>query len=373
MRILYDHQAFTGKKFGGVARYFYGLMRTFHDQNIKAYSSILFSNNQYIQSDKDFQVTPIPIIGNGRLSNLLFSQINRVISGLHILGRHYDVFHTTFFHPYFLPIIGKKPFVLTYHDLIKEKFGDKYAHLDHIGTKSKKKLLERASAIIAVSHCTKNDLVEIYNVNPEKITVVYHATNFGKIAPAPNFSIQTPAHYFLYVGARNDYKNFPLFLEAFQKLHIKYPDVHLICAGGGKFSPAEKEEMSRLKIQNAVHFFDINDEILYRLYQNAIAFVYPSLYEGFGIPILEAFACQCPVLLSNASCFPEVAQQAALYFEPDSSISMANQMERVFQEEALRQQLIQNGNQRALHFSPEKVAQETMAVYQKVVAEKKTL
>jgi glycosyltransferase involved in cell wall biosynthesis len=129
--------------------------------------------------------------------------------------------------------------------------------------------------------------------------------------------------------------------------------------------------MERLKIQDAVHFYDIDDEILYRLYQNAIAFVYPSLYEGFGIPILEAFACQCPVLLSNASCFPEVAQQAALYFEPESSISMANQMERVFQDEALRKQLIQNGNKRALDFSPEKVAQETMAVYQKVVADRK--
>lgn len=371
MRILYDHQAFTGKKFGGVARYFYGLMRTFRDQNITAYSSVLFSNNQYIQSDKDFQVTPIPTLRNERFSNLLFSQINRVVSGLHILGRQYDVFHATFFHPYFLPIIGNKPLVLTYHDLIKEKFGEKYAHVDHIGTESKKKLLNRASAIIAVSHCTKNDLVEIYQVNPEKITVVYHATNFGKIAPSPDFIIQTPKHYFLYVGARNDYKNFPLFLEAFQKVHTKYPEIQLICAGGGMFSKAEKEEMNRLKIQNFVHFYDINDEILYRLYQNAIAFVYPSLYEGFGIPILEAFACQCPVLLSNASCFPEVAQQAALYFEPDSSISMANQMERVYQEEALRQQLIQNGTKRAQDFSPEKVAKETMAVYQKVVAGKK--
>ncbi len=371
MRILFDHQAFTGNKYGGVARYFHQLMTNLRKKGHRVRLSLWISHNVYLDQDPNIRVWKAPLWLGKKWSNLLFSQLNRLASTLWLLSRQYDLVHITFFHDYFLHFIGNKPFVLTYHDLIKEKFGTRYLNLDNANFEQKKKLLDRASAIIAVSHHTKQDLIDIFQIPAHKITVIHHACVFGKNPPDDSIQVVTPPHYFLYVGARNDYKNFPSFLQAFQLIALKYPEIQLICAGGGNFNRAEQKLIHGLDLQNRVEFRDFQeDEILYRLYQQAIAFVYPSLYEGFGIPILEAFAAQCPVLLSNASCFPEVAQAAALYFDPQVPQSIANQMERIWIEQHLRDQLIASGKERLKDFSQEKLAQQTIAVYQQVLQDK---
>lgn len=370
MRILFDHQAFTGNKYGGVARYFYQLMTNLRQRGHTVRLSLWISHNVYLDQNPHFRVWKAPMWLGRKWSNLLFSQLNRLASTLWLISRQYDLVHITFFHDYFLYFIGKKPFVLTYHDLIKEKFGNQYLNLDNATFEQKKNLLERAAAVIAVSNHTKQDLIEIFQIPAEKITVIHHACVFGKKPPASSVKVQTPPHYFLYVGARNDYKNFPTFLKAFQIIAEKYPDIQLICAGGGCFSDGEKYLIQKLGLQNRVEHRDFKqDDILYRLYQQAIAFVYPSLYEGFGIPILEAFAAGCPVLLSNASCFPEVAQSGALYFDPYSPVSIANQMERIWMEGTLRDQIIANGQIRILDFSQEKLTEQTLQVYQRVLAQ----
>jgi glycosyltransferase involved in cell wall biosynthesis len=119
--------------------------------------------------------------------------------------------------------------------------------------------------------------------------------------------------------------------------------------------------------EQVLHYEIQNDEVLYRVYQKAIAFVYPSLYEGFGIPILEAFACGCPVALSDRSCFPEVAQNAAIYFNPDNLESIAFGVERLIDSAELRLNLVKKGYQRLKDFSPENTAKKTLDVYRSVL------
>jgi glycosyltransferase involved in cell wall biosynthesis len=369
MKILYDHQAFTGTRFGGVARYFFDLMTSLRRKGIKAQLSIQFSNNDYLLSSNEFRVQSFGYFLGYMRTNMLVSQLNRLWSSVQIWRKNYDVFHPTFFHPYFLKFIGNKPFVLTYHDAIKEKFGDKYSHLDNASKEQKQILLDRAAQVIAVSENTKQDLIELFRIEPDKITVVHHATHFRNLAVPANFQIETPDKYLLYVGVRGTYKNFGPFVTAIAPLLKKYPKIHLVCAGGGEFTQEEQALLTKLGLTSQVNYQAItSDFTLYRLYQQALAFVYPSLYEGFGIPILEAFAAGCPVVLSNTSCFPEVAQGAALYFDPQSEDSICQQIEQIIIDDNLRQSLRQKGYGRQQDFSPEKVASETMQVYQQVVA-----
>lgn len=369
MKILYDHQAFAASRFGGVARYFYNLMTALQQKGIDVRLSIRYSNNYYLLQSNRFTAQPFRYFLGYMKTSILISQINRTWSCLQVVRRDYDLFHPTFFHPYFLWFIGDKPYVVTYHDVIKEKFGNRFGHVDNEPKRKKQKILDRAAHIIAVSQNTKNDLVDIFQIDPVRITVIHHATNFRELSVPDTFQIQTPDTYLLYVGDRSSYKNFNPFLNAFAPVLKKYAHIQLVCAGGGLFNSEEKQLIEQLDLTGRVLHYSADDFTLYRLYQHALAFVYPSLYEGFGMPILEAFAAGCPVVLSNTSCFPEVAQDAALYFDPESETSIQEQIETIILNEQLRQSLRQKGYKRQLAFSSEKMVNQTLQVYQRAIAQ----
>ncbi|GAB3896300.1 glycosyltransferase family 1 protein [Larkinella knui] len=365
MKILFDHQAFTGVRYGGVSRYFYDLMVSLQQKGVETHLSLLFSNNAYLLESDAFRVQSFRYFLGFMPTNRLFSQVNRLWSVTQLMRNHYDVFHPTFFHPYFLTYT-QKPVVLTYHDAIKDKFAEQFGHIDNASKELKQKLFDRSAQVIAVSENTKKDLIELFKIKPEKITVVYHATAFQNLKVPETFQIQVPEAYLLYVGARNDYKNFIPFLKAVAVILQKYRHVQLICAGGGSFNEEETQWIQQLGLTDRISQRNIDDFTLFRLYQQALAFVYPSLYEGFGIPILEAFAAGCPVILSRASCFPEVAGEAALYFDPESASDLQQQIEKVILDDSLRQSFIQKGHERGQFFSLEKMASQTLQVYQRI-------
>jgi glycosyltransferase involved in cell wall biosynthesis len=364
MRILYDHQAFTGTIYGGVSRYFADLMGNLSTNGHAVNLATGFSNNLYLQNQRYFKGKPYTYFLGYRWTCTILSHLNRLGAATNLLGKKFDVFHPTFYSPYFLDFIGEKPFIITYHDAIKDKFGEKYGHLDNVSKEVKKKLLTKAAKVIAVSENTKKDLVEVFDIEEDKIVVIYHATNFHEIQPIGVANL--PAKYLLYVGSRNDYKQFIPFVEATAEL-LKTENISLLCSGGGEFTTEENEAIQKLGISHLISQRKVNDSELKTLYQNALAFVYPSKYEGFGIPILEAFASDCPVVLSDSSCFPEVAQNAALYFDPESQISIADAVEQVITNADLRADLITKGRKRFADFSIDKMTQQTLAVYESVI------
>ena len=361
MKVLFDHQIFLWQKFGGISRYFVELM-TRLPEDVQVSNSLLFTRNEYLKgSERNLNKGLGLSIPEFRGKIRVLNKFEKLNSFYNLKKGDYDIFHPTYYDSYFLSNI-KKPFVLTVHDLIHEKFS--YLSADKKLLNCKKKLISRADKIIAISNCTKNDLIDIYNVPEERIEIVYHGSNLP--IKEDSTYLNLPENYILFTGQRGGYKNFDNFVKAFAVIHQKYPEIELICTGA-KFNPSELELLKSLGILNVTNSYYVSDSELTTLYRNALCFVFPSLYEGFGIPILEAFNAACPIVLSDASCFPEIAKDAGLYFEPNNIESMVNAIERVIEDKDLREDLKSKGFARANLFSWDKMAIETYNVYKSLV------
>ncbi len=292
-------------------------------------------------------------------------QKNRIIKELQ-LG-NYDIFHPTFFDHYFLPHLNGKPFVLTIHDMIPELYPQYFDSEKNGQIIGKRKLAPLASAIIAVSEKTKEDVIRILGVPDEKVHVVYHGCSFPMVEHT--LSIYN-FPYILYVGDRNIYKNFDLFVHEVAKNLIRHPELKVVCTGRA-FNSRELSMLEDLGITDRFlqHWVKTDDEF-YSLYHHAACFVYPSEYEGFGIPILEAYKADCPVFLNHASCFPEIAGDAAIYFtlKRDES-NLAEVMEDFLaMDDAQIESLKQRQRERLNLYSWEKSALQLAKVYESVLA-----
>lgn len=364
MKIIYDHQIFWYQKYGGISKYFAELMNSAKKNNLFDFDlSTKFSNNKYIEN-KSFssakQFFPeVEFTGK----RTLFSPLNYLNqkNTLKLLNSNkFDLFHPTYFQDYYLNKT-KIPFVLTVHDLTMEKF-NKYFSKKVVFRNEKYKLFKKSNRLITVSKKTKHDLIEIYDLNKNNIDVVYHGVLKFKLEKIDNL----PKKYILFVGGRGLYKNFDFFVKSISKLLIKDKDLHLICVGE-KFSENELKLFNELKISNKLKQISATESELAYLYKNAKLFVFPSLYEGFGLPILEAMQYGCPVALSNASCFPEIAQNSAVYFDPKNKESILESVSKVLYEEKKRNLLIKRGLKREKDFSWDKCAKETKKVYEKAI------
>ncbi|WP_041611367.1 glycosyltransferase family 4 protein [Treponema primitia] len=355
MKILYDHQVFSWQKFGGISRYFYELMM--HSQGLFDYElSGIFSDNEYMGTLKTYKnfLIPYQFKGKQRIVNTL----NRTQSINLIKKAKYDIIHPTYYDPYILKLkkTNRIPLIIDVHDMIYEKFPKNFRNPQKV-INNKRKYFIRADKIVATSEKTKEDLLSIYSDIPEnKIVVIYRGNTF----PVNNIE-QEKERYLLFTGSRHGYKNFNNFIIAIAPLMNKY-NLKLICTGQ-KFSNKEMRLFENYKIENMVFCKMVTDCELIELYRKASAFIFPSLYEGFGLPILEAFSSGCPIILSNSSCFPEIAGDAAEYFDPCSLEDMRVVIEKVITSSSLREQLISKGKERVKQFSWERCANETAQVY----------
>ena len=262
----------------------------------------------------------------------------------------FDLFHPTYYDPYFLSDLKDKPFVLTVYDLIHERLSGEFPDLQQDVAEQKILLMEKSEKIIAISKNTKRDLVEIYGIPEEKVAVIYLGCSQLIGTKPPKDKLTAPNRYILFVGHRASYKNFDKLLNAVAPLLESDPELFLVCAGGKPLKPVETKKMVKLGIRGQVLQYQVKDQGLAELYRRALFFVFPSRYEGFGLPILEAFSSRCPVVLSNTSSMPEIAGEAALYFDPESEGSMSEALRRLIEDEPLRKELQSLGEKKGRNF-----------------------
>jgi len=267
--------------------------------------------------------------------------------------------------------------VATIHDVIPYIYPETSTKLDWLIYRFWLPLaVRRLDAIITDSQQSKEDIVRYLPVKEENVFVIpcaasanYRPLERAEVkATIERYDINFP--YILYVGSLESRKNLPRLLEAYNRFHQQFPKWKLVIVGARKwkFSPIF-ETVQRLGLQSHVHFTGyVEEEDLPALYNGAELFVFPSLYEGFGLPVLEAMACGTPVITSNSSSLPEVAGDAALLIDPYDVDAIAGAMKQVLSDPALASTMRKKGLDRAQQFTWERTARETLAVYEQVLA-----
>jgi len=366
MKIAFDYQIFSMQSFGGISRYFNSLALKFSklDHNIKIFAGI--HRNKYLSS------LPKPIVKGYELTKYpprsakLFLLANHYLTNHQIQQWRPDLIHETYY-SISNSSSNKLPRIVTAYDMVHELFPKQFKKKEHI-TQKKISTFNRADHIISISHNTKKDLVKFFDIPPEKITVVHLACDIFNQTNSNLINSSYTKPFLLYVGARKGYKNFNRFLEAISKSQKLINDFDIVAFGGGILSFKENALIDSLGFKkDQVKQIGGDDSVLATLYQEATAFIYPSLYEGFGIPLLEAMAYECPVISSNTSSLPEVVGEAGEYFNPEEIESIKLSIENVVYSPSRTLALKAKGLERINHFSWEKCAQDTLKVYRTLV------
>lgn len=372
MNILVHPQTFNLQKYGGVSRYYTEILSILSVNNkvqIPLYgtSNIYYNESTLVTFRQKIYALYIEILEKLGIRTLeKTKQRNDCFFKKTVVKQDFDLLIPTYYDVDFLKYMGLKPFVLTVYDMIYELFPQYFIEdkaLISTIVFNKLLLMEKATRIIAVSENTKRDIIKIYpHLDESKIDVVYHGCSV-------NFSskgiVSLPKKYILFVGTRANYKNFNFLVNAIKEILKANSDLFLLCAGGGSFDTKEKKYIQELGLNRQIIYRDFMEYELGDYYKNAICFVFPSLYEGFGIPVLESMACGCPVVLANHSAFPEVAGDAGVYFELGNLEDLKNKIQSLIQNEALREKFSLKGLTQIKKFSWEKASKECFNVYKK--------
>lgn len=381
MRILFDSQAFTMQTHGGVSRSFVELYK-YLPKDIEARISVHESDNVYIK--EVVNVNPKGYIFDHFICRYRFPGKWRLHVWTDTFRKHkyypeynnnrtiedlqrgdFDIFHPTFFNNYFLPYLQGKPFVLTIHDMIPELY-PQYFRQDDFQIVMKRKLAPLANAIIAVSENTKKDITKLLGIPEEKIHVIYHGCSLPTIGKT---SCLFSFPYILFVGNRFGYKNFFPFAKSIIPILKRHHELHVVCTGT-PFNDIEEAFLNEMGIkEHFIHKWVANDEDLFSLYHHAVCFIYPSEYEGFGIPILEAYQAGCPVLLNRRSCFPEISGDAAIYFDMNASHNdLCEKLEKFLaMNDEEKAHLLDKQRERLTHFSWKQSAIQLAQVYKSLI------
>ena len=372
LKVVYDYQVFTWQKYGGISRYVYDLATHINaDADIETKILAIAYINEYLKACRmEGLVIGFPMLdfSSGTIQKLL-SRFNGELSQWWLQKNHPDILHQTYYNSnYHVP--KESRVVITVHDMVHEKFVQLFKHKNRLNLAvedhtalAKRNSVERADHIICISENTKKDLIDILNVDPNKITVIYHGFSLNNCSGRPT-CLNSSKPYILFVGNRGGYKNFERLIQAYSNSSRLKNNFGMLCFGGGQFTNAERKEMSSVGLdEHSIQWASGDDSALKSYYQNASVFVYPSLYEGFGIPLLEAMALGCPVACSNSSSMPEVVGNAAELFDPYESESIAKALETILFSTENSQSLIQRGRERVKSFSWNICSEKTKQVY----------
>ena len=270
-------------------------------------------------------------------------------------------------------IYSRNPFIVTVHDMIRFCFGfDQETIAEKLLLKLDMRCLKRASHIITVSQRTKKDLIEHLRIPEAKISVIHNGIDHSVLRPGSARAIEEP--YILYVGSERPRKNLARLVEAFALLKKEFPGLKLVKVGepgrSREYRRSLMKKLDTLGVTGDVIFINYaSEEELAGYYSSAALLAYPSLYEGFGLPPLEAMACGCPVVASNNSSLPEVVGDAGILIDPYDVSGLARAMREVITNNGLREDMVARGLKQAGKFSWERTARETQKVYNRVYNE----
>lgn len=364
--VVYDHQTFVAQEFGGISRYFCELASRVHglaDFQAKVVAPLHL--NAYLP-DCAVPKTAVRLNSKFRGRGRLCQAVNAVLSPALTRMSRPSLIHRTYYDPQ--PRMGDVPVVLSVFDMIHELFPENFAADDAV-IRSKRSSVNAADHLICISQSTANDLVRLFDIPRTKISVIYLGYSDVFAKPAPQG--EPPPHdrpYLLYVGQRNSYKNFDTALRAYAASPSLREAFDFVVFGGPALSVEERYLISSLSLRpDTVVRMSGSDMALARVYRHAQAFVYPSKYEGFGIPPLEAMSAGCVVACSNASSIPEVVGEAAIKFEPSDIDATRHALESACFDETVRQKLMRAGNHQVKKFNWDNCAMETAATYRKVI------
>jgi glycosyltransferase involved in cell wall biosynthesis len=360
--VVFDHRIFSAQQYGGVSRYFAGLVAPLGRYGISAKVLAPLHQNAYLS------MMPQELVSGYRIPKFKGSaQIclaaNPALSRLAMSSFPPRIVHETYYGAE-REAPKAAAVVLTVYDMINEIY-------EHLFENSQLRLVKtaailRADLIICISESTRSDLLRFF---PEveartRVTHLAYDPTFTMDGPHPT-NIEKP--YLLYVGARRAYKNFTALLDAYAMSPTLQNDFNLICIGGGDFDYNERDMISRLGLRDRVQQRQADDAQLREWYRSAAVFVYPSLYEGFGIPPLEAMALGCPVVGVRSSSVPEVCGDGAEFAPNGSPEALHEAIVSVVYDSARSESLRLAGYEQIRRFSWEKAAYETSEIYRELV------
>lgn len=369
MKILYDDQIFTHQIYGGISKYYAQLLINLNaKQGISAELPNLYTLNQhlpesYSRRKPHYADSPFKLLR--RIGRKKMERHNRQASLTALESDTWDIYHPTYYEEYPIPAAKKLKKVITIYDMIHERFPESFPPKDRTSHKKRQACMS-ADKILAISQSTKNDLVQLFSIAPEQIVVTHLAGSLQPTTEAERPLSSLPERYLLFVGKRTVYKNFQLLLDAASPLLLADRNLHLVCTGPA-FSTDELTDFAQRNISHQLIHRLVNDAEFFRLYAHAQAFVFPSAYEGFGIPTLEAMSAGCPTILHHVSSLPEIGADAALYFHNHSVEELHAQLELVLNNPDLRQELARRGRKQASKYSWQRCADETLAAYQSLL------
>jgi len=360
MKIVFDSQIFGIQRVGGISRYIIELaseLATF--QNVFPRIIAPLHRNQLLWK------SPAPrfdyFLRHSVMPAGLQQRLDRVISESAIQALRPEVLHRSYYLTSQRPK-GVKALIVTVHDMIHELFAAAYPP-DERTSVLKRKAVHAADHVICISENTRKDLCRLFDVPMEKVSVVYHGVRAFKEKPG-EVPIERP--FLLFVGHRWEYKNFSCLLKAVASHPRLRGEFTIMAFGGRAFDAEERRSMRELGLADGdATQMNGGDDVLLGLYRRAAAFVYPSRYEGFGMPLLEAMAAGCPVVCSNAGSLPEVGGEAAEYFDPEQPDDLARAIEDVIFSHERQECLRRLGYERASEFTWRRTAEKTLEVYRK--------
>ncbi len=376
MKILFDGIIYSLQPVGGITRYATELINGLADNGQKVdvllHTKTYPTKGNFVPGVSEHTISLLPTVFPSPTLKYLAHPLDRFLASrvAATFGDVNDVFHSTYFTTYSTLRI---PQVITVHDFVFEKFPELQNARVKLFLRLKREAIKRANGIICVSNNTRADLESLYDVGGKKITTVYHGvsdlfrrTLSSIISSSIRAFLDLQQPYLLFVGNRDGYKNFSTFIKSFGQWQGSKKYV-IALAGGGPLTQQEKNFIvQHVPMEKIFHFDGISDDEIATLYRHAQAFVFPSWYEGFGLPLIESFAAGTLVICADTKVFKEVGKSAPLYVNPHQTDSFVEAFDQI-EKEKNNTQRRDAALARSLEFAWGKCVDETLAFYRTLI------